>query len=452
MFHKVLVANRGAVAARVIRALKALNVQAVAVYSEADAAAPYLQEADEAHLIGPGPAKESYLDQDKLIAVMLAAKCDAVHPGYGFLSENSNFALRVEGEGATFIGPSPKFIEEMGHKARARDLMMRYGMPISPGSEILEDDEVAKREAERIGYPVLIKPAGGGGGIGMLPARDEAELVKGLESARSMASRSFGTAEVYIEKLLERPRHVELQILGDRHGGCRHVFERDCSLQRRNQKIIEESPAPGIGRDDIEKLAGTTAEAMARIGYDNIGTVEMLRGADGGFHFLEVNTRLQVEHGVTEEACSVDLVAAQVRVAAGEKVADVLPDEISVKGHAIECRVYAEDPKRFFPSPGKLEVFRIPSGEGVRVETGFAEGMQVTPFYDPMVAKVITRGKDRDEAIARMAGALEGFEISGIKNNIPFLLTALRDEAFVAGDVHTGLVPEIQARAKAREK
>ncbi len=450
MFEKVLIANRGAVAARLVRALDALGVKSVCVYSEADADAPYLKAASEAYPIGPGPAQQSYLNQDKLIEVMLEAGCDGVHPGYGFLSENANFALRVAGEEATFIGPAAKFIEEMGHKARARDLMMRHGMPISPGSEIIEDDQAAVAEAARIGYPVLIKPAGGGGGIGMLPAHDDDELRKGLESARSMAGRSFGNAEVYIEKLLERPRHIEFQILGDGHGGCRHVFERDCSLQRRNQKVIEESPAPGVSREDITALAGKTAESMAEIGYDNIGTVEMLRGADGTFHFLEVNTRLQVEHGVTEEACGVDLVAGQIKVAAGASVAEALPADIAVSGHAIECRVYAEDPKRFFPSPGTLEVFRPPEGDGIRVDTGFAEGMEVTPFYDPMIAKVITRGDNRAAAISAMAGALEGFEISGIKNNIPFLLDALRDEAFAAGDVHTGLVPEIQKRAKGK--
>ena len=450
MFEKVLIANRGAVAARVLRALDTLGVRSVCVYSEADSEAPYLDAASEAYPIGPGPAQQSYLNQDKLIEVMLQAGCDGVHPGYGLLSENANFARRVAGVEATFIGPAAKFIADLGHKVRARDLMMRLGMPISPGSEIIEDAQAAVVEASRIGYPVLIKPAGGGGGIGMLPAHDDDELRKGLESARSMAGRSFSTAEVYIEKLLKRPRHIEFQILGDGQGGCRHVFERDCSLQRRNQKVIEESPAPGLSRGDIVALADKTAESMAEIGYDNIGTVEMLRGADGTFQFLEVNTRLQVEHGVTEEACGVDLVAGQIKVSAGASVAEALPAHIAVSGHAIECRVYAEDSKRFFPSPGTLEVFRPPVGDGIRVDTGFAEGIDVTPFYDPLIAKVITRGDNRDAAISAMVGALEGFEISGIQNNIPFLLDALRDEAFAEGDVHTGLVPEIQKRAKTK--
>jgi acetyl-CoA carboxylase biotin carboxylase subunit len=365
MFTKVLVVNRGAVAARVLRALNAMSIPSVAVYSEADNHAPYLEMASQTFAIGPAPARESYLNQDTIIDVLKRCGADGLHPGYGFLSENAGFAQKVIDAGAQFIGPSPKWIDAMGHKTRARDLAAQYGMPMSQGSEVLPDDNDAIIAAARkIGFPVLVKPAGGGGGIGMLPAKDEAELLTAVERSRSMASRGFGTTEVYLEKLIERPRHVEFQILGDQHGGAMHLFERDCSTQRRNQKVIEEAPGPLIPRDKAVAVADQIAGIMRTMGYDNIGTVEMLLGADGSFNFLEMNTRLQVEHGVTEEVTGVDLVRAQIRSAAGEKLGDILPGKAEIKGHAIQARVYAEDPKNFFPSPGKLTVFRPPEGDG----------------------------------------------------------------------------------------
>jgi acetyl-CoA carboxylase, biotin carboxylase subunit len=449
MFNKVLVANRGAVAARVLRALNAMRVASVAVYSEADAGAPYLAMASETYAIGAAPARESYLNIDLLLEVLRKSGADGLHPGYGFLSENAAFAQRVIDAGVRFIGPSPKWIDAMGHKTRARDLAARHGMPMSKGSEVLPADSDAIVAAARaIGFPVLVKPAGGGGGIGMLPAKDESQLIEAVERSRSMATRGFGNAEVYLERLLEKPRHVEFQVLCDRHGNAAHLFERDCSTQRRNQKVIEEAPAPGIARDEIRAMADKITGIMREIGYDNIGTVEMLRGADGSFVFLEMNTRLQVEHGVTEEVTGVDLVQAQIRSAAGEKLDAILPAAIELHGHAIQARVYAEDPKNFFPSPGTLTVFRPPQGDGVRVDTGYAEGRDVTPHYDPMIAKVIAHAATRDAAIDKLVAALEAFEIQGLKNNIPAVVTILKSEPFRAGDVHTGLIPEVLQRRK----
>jgi len=449
MFKKVIVANRGAVAARVLRALNEMGIPSVAVYSEADYGAPYLDMASETYAIGPAPARESYLDQDLLLDVIRKSHADGLHPGYGFLSENAVFAQKVSDAGARFIGPSPKWIDAMGHKTRARELAAQYGMPMSQGSGVLPmENDTILAAARAIGFPVLVKPAGGGGGIGMLPAQDESQLLEAVERSRSMASRGFGSTEVYLERLIERPRHVEFQVLGDAHGGAVHLFERDCSTQRRNQKVIEEAPGPALARDKVDAVADRIAGIMRQMGYDNIGTVEMLLGADGSFSFLEMNTPLQVEHGVTEEVTGVDLVRAQIRSAAGEKLAAILPSKIEVKGHAIQARVYAEDPKNFFPSPGKLTVFRPPQDARVRVETGYAEGRDVTPHYDPMIAKVIVHAATRAAAIDNLIYALEQFEIQGIKNNIPAVLAILRSEPFREGRVHTGLIPEVLGKKK----
>ena len=444
MFKKVVVANRGAVAARVLRSLRALGVPSVAVYSEADANAPYLALAQEALCIGPAPARESYLNADRLLEVVRRTGADGLHPGYGFLSENAVFAAQVEATGARFIGPSPHWIEAMGHKTRARELAARHGMPVGLGSSVLAGDADAMlRAAQAIGYPVLVKPASGGGGIGMLPARSPQELLGAIERAASMAQRGFANAEVYLERLVDRPRHVEFQILGDRHGGLVHLHERDCSVQRRHQKLIEESPAPGLDRKVVGALADRIAGTLRSMGYDNIGTVEMLMGPDGEFSFLEMNTRLQVEHGVTEEVSGIDLVAAQIRSAAGERLADFLPASIPCSGHAIQARVYAEDPKRFFPSPGRLDVFVPPCDPDVRVECGYAQGQEVTPHYDPLLAKVIVHAATRNEAIEGLMKALRAFRIEGVKNNIPALLEILAAPEFRAGNVHTGLLADV---------
>ncbi|MDB5865301.1 MAG: biotin carboxylase [Betaproteobacteria bacterium] len=449
MFNKVLVANRGAIAARILRALNAMRIHSVAVYSEADAGAPYLDMATESYAIGAAPARESYLNQDVILDVLRKSHADGLHPGYGFLSENAAFAQRIVSAGARFIGPSPKWIAAMGHKTRARELAAKHGMPMSPGSDVLPaEPEAILAAARRIGFPVLVKPAGGGGGIGMLPVQNEAQLLDVVERSRSMATRGFGNAEVYLERLLDKPRHVEFQVLGDQYGSAVHLFERDCSTQRRNQKVIEEALAPALPRAEVNAVADKIAAIMREIGYDNIGTVEMLRGADGSFNFLEMNTRLQVEHGVTEAITGIDLVQAQIRSAAGDRLADILPEVIDARGHAIQARVYAEDPKNFYPSPGRLNVFRPPQGEGIRVDTGFAEGREVTPHYDPMIAKVIVHAHTRGAAIDRLIAALEAFEIEGLKNNIPAVLAILRSEQFRAGDVHTGLMPEVLGKKK----
>ncbi|MBB6305987.1 acetyl-CoA carboxylase biotin carboxylase subunit [Xanthobacter tagetidis] len=444
MFESILIANRGAVAARIVRACKVLGVRSICVYSEADADLPFLKEADEAHEIGPGPAPQSYLDQEKVLALAAKVGARAIHPGYGFLSENADFAEKVIERGIAFVGPSPRFIRAMGHKTRARDLAAERGLPVAPGTQLVSDNiDDLLAAARTIGYPLMVKPAGGGGGIGMLPVHDESQLAAAVERSRSMAQRGFANAEIYLEKLMRTPRHIEFQVVGDRAGNVRHVFERDCSAQRRNQKIIEEAVAPGVPRDVIEALGEKIARVLTDIGYDNIGTVEMLMDADGTFSFLEMNTRLQVEHGVTEEVTGIDLVASQIRLAAGEPIDAVLPVPPKVSGHAVQARVYAEDPKRFLPSPGVLSTFRVP--EGIRVETGYGEGCRISTFYDPLVAKVIAHGATRAAATERLSAALDAFVIEGVKTNIPALQTILRSQAFRDGQVHTGLVGEVMA-------
>ncbi len=447
MFQKVVVANRGAVAARVLRALRGLGIRSVAVYSEADARLPYLAQADEAVCIGPPEPQASYLNQDALLRVLATTGADALHPGYGFLSENPGFAQRVNASGAAFIGPSPHWIEAMGHKTRARELMARHGMPMAQSSGLLSGDAgEALRAAEKIGFPVLVKPASGGGGIGMLAAANADELRSAIERASSLAARSFGSAELYLEQLMRTPRHIEFQVLADRHGAVRHLFERDCSVQRRHQKVIEESPAPRLPRAVVGAAADAMVEVLRTLRYDIIGTLETLYGQAGVFQFLEMNTRLQVEHAVTEEITGIDLVAAQIRLAAGERLAAVLPERITVRGHAIEARIYAEDPVRFFPSPGTLKTLRLPSGPGIRVETGYAEGTMVTPHYDPMIAKLIVHADSRDAAIERLLQAIDASVIEGVKHNLPFVRRVLDSPEFRAGQVHTGLAAEIVAR------
>ena len=444
MFNKVLIANRGAVAARVVRALRQMKIASVVVHSEADRDLPYVAQADEAICIGEAAPSASYLNVEAIAAAIRQSGADAVHPGYGFLSENPAFAESVTALGATFIGPDARWLRAMGHKTQARDLMARHGMPLNPSSGVLTGDTDTQLEAiRRVGFPVLVKPAAGGGGIGMLAAHDEAEARDALDRARSMAQRSFGNADIYVERLIERPRHVEFQVLADKYGSVRHLFERDCSVQRRHQKVIEESPAPLLPRALIDETGSRIARILAELGYDVIGTAEMLYAPDGSLSFLEMNTRLQVEHAVTEAITGIDLVQAQIRLAAGERLDAVLPAQITPSGHAIEVRVYAEDPRRFFPSPGPLTVFRPPHANGVRIETGYAEGNRVTPFYDPLLAKVIVHAPTRDAAIGRTIEALEAFDIEGVKTNIAFALNVLESDAFRAGNVHTQLGAEL---------
>ena len=445
MLRKVLVANRGAVAARVIRALAHMNIASVAVYSDADRDAPYLEMASEARRIGPAPAGESYLNQEALLACLKASGADALHPGYGFLSENAAFARRVIEAGAAFIGPSPSWIEDMGNKVNARAVAARYGLPLMPGSGALEPGPALVEAGRRIGFPVLVKAAGGGGGIGMLPAHSEEELLAAAERAGTLAQRFFGSGLIYLERLLDRPRHIEIQVLGDRHGNAMHVFERECSIQRRHQKVIEEAPAPGLARDRIDGLAASTAAELAAGGYDSLGTVEMLMDGDGNFSFLEMNTRLQVEHGVTEEITGLDLVQAQIRASAGERLGQIVAVPAAICGHAIQARVYAEDPVRFLPSPGRLEVFRPPAC-GARVETGYREGMDVTPHYDPLLAKVIVHRSNREQARVALMEALRQFAVEGVKTNIATLLKVLECDEFKAGRADTQLLSGVVAK------
>ena len=442
-YTTVLVANRGAVASRVIRALRKLGIRSAAVYSDADRDLPYVAEADMAFAIGAANPRESYLSTERLLEAARAAGADALHPGYGFLSENAAFAQAVIDRGLGFIGPSPRWIHAMGHKTNARELAGTWGLPLGRGSKVVAGDEATLlAHAEVVGYPIMVKPAAGGGGIGMMRVDSPEKLVEAIAKARSASERGFGVGDVYLEQLVILPRHVEIQVLGDRHGNVAHLFDRDCSVQRRNQKVIEEAPAPNIAGARRLAVAAQAAAALAQAGYDNIGTLEMLLGSTGEFSFLEMNTRLQVEHGVTEEITGVDLVAGQIRSAAGERLDAILPATLAATGHAIEARVCAEDPKRFFRSTGTLAVFRPPSGPGIRVETGYGQGNAVTPFYDSLVAKVIAHAPTRGEAIDKLDAALAAFEVSGIKTNIPAIRMVLGSAAFRAGDVHTGLMQQ----------
>ena len=442
MLHSVLIANRGEIARRIIRACRALGMRAVAVYSEADASWPHVAEADEAMLIGAAPARDSYLSTERMLDAARAAGVAAIHPGYGFLSENWRFAQACEDAGFAFIGPPWQVIQQMGDKIQARWLMAAAGIPVIPGSDgALESIERAAEIAERIGYPVMLKAAAGGGGIGMVRVADAAGMPSAFASAQRRAQAAFGSAALFVERYLETPRHIEVQVFGDREGAVVHLHERDCSIQRRHQKLIEESPAPGIDPVLKEQLTAAAVAGARSVGYVNAGTMEFI--VQGGeFYFLEMNTRLQVEHPVTEEVTGLDLVAAQLRVASGER----LPwrqDEIVQRGAAIECRIYAEDPaKKFMPSPGRITRLVCPHGPGLRLESGVAEGVEVSVHYDPLLAKLITRGSTRAEALSRMEAALAAVVVEGVATVIPFHRRVLRSAAFRDGRVHTQMVEQ----------
>jgi len=437
MFKKVLVANRGEIALRVIRACKEIGIQTVAVYSEADRESLHVRFADDDVCIGPAPARESYLRIPRLIAAAEITGADAIHPGYGFLAENAEFAETVTASNITFIGPTADQIRVMGDKAAARAAMTKVGVPIVPGTPgPVEDVDEALGYAREMGFPVIIKAAAGGGGKGMRVAKDADEFARSFQLARSEALSAFGNGDVYVEKYLQRPRHIEFQILGDKHGNVIHVGERDCSVQRRHQKLIEESPSPAV-TPELRKRMGDAAVAGAKaIDYVGAGTIEMLLDEDGSFYFMEMNTRIQVEHPVTEMLYGVDLVKEQIRVAAGEKLSfTTLP---AARGHVIECRVNAEDPARNFqPSPGRIDVFHPPGGPGVRLDTHAYAGYRVPPYYDSMIAKVICQGNDRHEALRRMELALESFIIEGVTTTMPFLARVMRNPKFRAGEVDT---------------
>ena len=442
MLHSVLIANRGEIARRIIRACRALGMRAVAVYSEADASWPHVAEADEAMLIGAAPARDSYLNTERILDAARAAGVAAIHPGYGFLSENWRFAKACEAAGFAFIGPPWQVIQQMGDKIQARWLMAAAGIPVIPGSDgALESIERATEVAERIGYPVMLKAAAGGGGIGMVRVAEAAGLPAAFATAQRRAQAAFGSAALFVERYLETPRHIEVQVFGDRDGAVVHLHERECSIQRRHQKLIEESPAPGIDPVLKEQLTAAAVAGARSVGYVNAGTMEFI--VQGGeFYFLEMNTRLQVEHPVTEEVTGLDLVAAQLRVASGER----LPwrqDEIVQRGAAIECRIYAEDPaKKFMPSPGRITRLVCPHGPGLRLESGVAEGVEVSVHYDPLLAKLITRGSTRAEALARMEAALAAVVVEGVATVIPFHRRVLRSAAFRDGRVHTQMVEQ----------
>ena len=443
MFRTVLVANRGEIARRVIRACRALGVRAVAVYSEADAGAPHVRDADEAVLIGPAPARQSYLNVEAILDAARRTGAEAVHPGYGFLSENWRFAEACRQAGIAFIGPPSGAIRAMGDKTEARRRMAAAGVPIVPGTTMpLGDEAAARRAAEEIGYPVLLKASAGGGGIGMARVPDAGSLSAAFAAARRRAESAFGRGDLYVERYLERPRHVEVQVFGDVDGTVLHLHERDCSVQRRHQKLVEESPAPALPAPVKDGLTRAAVQGAAAIGYVNAGTMEFLVDASGAFYFLEMNTRLQVEHPVTEEVTGLDLVVAQIRVAAGERLG-WRQEDIVQRGAAVECRIYAEDPDRgFLPSPGTVTALALPDGPGVRLETGIAVGSRVTVHYDPLLLKVITRGRDRTEALDRMAAALAATRIDGVRTTVPFLRRVVQHPDFRRGAVHTQMVEE----------
>ncbi len=437
MFQKILIANRGEIALRVICACKELGIATVAVYSEADRNSLHVRFADEAVCIGPPRSSESYLNIPHVISAAEITNVDAIHPGYGFLSENANFAEVCEASHITFIGPSPEMLRLMGEKDRARREMAEAGLPIIPGTEgVVEDEAAAEKAAARIGYPVMIKAAAGGGGRGMRVVHTREELAAAFQTARSEAQQAFGIPDVYIEKFIERPRHIEFQVLGDRMGNVMHLGERECSIQRRHQKLVEESPSPALDAERREQLGARVVQAMKKISYSNAGTVEFLMDEQGEFYFIEMNTRIQVEHPVTEMVTNVDLIKSQIRLAAGEELDDVV-GQAEFRGHSIECRINAEDPETFIPSAGRITAFHMPGGTGLRVDTAAHTDAVIPPYYDSLIAKLIVRGRDRPEAIARMRRALEMFMIEGIKTSIPLHRRILADPDFEAGNLDT---------------
>jgi acetyl-CoA carboxylase, biotin carboxylase subunit len=440
MFQKILVANRGEIALRIICACKELGIATVAVYSEADRNALHVRFADEAVCIGPARSSESYLNIPQVISAAEITNVDAIHPGYGFLSENANFAKVCEASEITFIGPKPEVIEMMGEKDRARREMKAAGLPTIPGSDgVVEGEEQLASEAKRIGYPLILKAAAGGGGRGMRMVRTQEDLLSAYQTARSEAQQAFGTPDVYMEKYLQHPRHIEFQVLGDQHGKVIHLGERECTIQRRHQKLIEETPSPAMDAKRRKDLGAKVVKALERIGYTNAGTIEFLMDDDGAVYFIEMNTRIQVEHPVTEMVTGVDLVKAQIRVAAGEKIEDAV-GEMHFTGHSIECRINAEDPETFVPSAGRITTFQAPGGTGVRVDSAAHSDAVIPPYYDSLVAKLIVKGRDRGESLSRMKRALEMFVIEGIKTSIPMHLRILADADFAAGKFDTHFI------------
>jgi acetyl-CoA carboxylase, biotin carboxylase subunit len=440
MFKKVLIANRGEIAVRVIRTCKALGIITIGVYSEADADAPHVKMADEAYLIGGSRVAESYLNINKILEVARETGAEAIHPGYGLLSENAEFARRCEEAGFIFIGPSPKVISKMGSKIESRKVMEEAGVPVVPGITYpLTDAEEAVEVADRIGYPVMLKASAGGGGIGMQVVQNSDEIRKAFAGNQKRATDFFGDGSMYIEKFVANPRHIEIQILADGFGNTVYLWERECSIQRRHQKVVEEAPSSFITENTRTKMGEAAVKAAKSIGYKNAGTIEFLVDEEQNFYFLEMNTRLQVEHPVTEEITGLDLVQQQLQIAAGQPL-NFSQEEVKREGHAIEVRIYAEDPKTFFPSPGKITKLELPDGPGVRHELAIHGQSVVTPFYDPMIAKLVIKGSNREEAINRLQAALADYQIEGIKTNIPMLQEVVAHSAFHSGDTTTDFV------------
>ena len=433
MFKKILIANRGEIALRVQRACREMGIKAVMVYSEADREAKYVKLADEAVCIGPAPSNLSYLNMPAIISAAEVTDAEAIHPGYGFLSENADFAERVERSGFKFIGPTPESIRMMGDKVSAKQAMIRAGVPCVPGSEgaLPDDAVVVKRIAKSIGYPVIIKAAGGGGGRGMRVVHTEAALLHAVQTTKAEAAAAFGNPEVYMEKFLQNPRHIEIQVLADQHRNAVYLHERDCSMQRRHQKVVEEAPAPGITPELRRFIGERCAKACVDIGYRGAGTFEFLF-ENGEFYFIEMNTRIQIEHPVTEMITGVDLIKEQLRIAAGQPLS-IKQEDVVVRGHAVECRINAEDPNTFLPSPGKITRFHAPGGFGVRWESHIYAGYTVPPYYDSMIGKLICYGESRDVAIARMKNALQELIIDGIKTNVDLQMRIMSDENFQHG-------------------
>ncbi|HHS50645.1 MAG TPA: acetyl-CoA carboxylase biotin carboxylase subunit [candidate division Zixibacteria bacterium] len=441
MLKKVLVANRGEIALRVIRACRELGIATVAVYSTADRYSLPVILADESICIGPPRPFESYLDSRRILSAAIISNADAIHPGYGFLAENAEFAEKCSAHHMKFIGPSPEVIKKMGDKAEAKRTMRDAGIPVIPGSEgLVQTLDEALSIAREIGYPVMVKAAFGGGGKGMRIVREEAQLKGCWDMARAEAESAFGNSGVYIEKCIEKPRHIEVQLLGDGEGGVIHLGERDCSIQRRHQKLVEESPSPALDKSTRARIGKIAAKGAEAINYEGAGTIEFLLDANGNFFFLEMNTRIQVEHPVTESVVDLDLVKEQIRIANGQGL-PLSQDDVIIRGHAIECRINAEDSERdFAPSPGKITAFHAPGGPGIRVDThAYAEG-EIPPFYDSMIAKLICRGRDRDEALARMSRALDEFIIEGIATTIPFHKKVMRNLDFIRGEYDTSFI------------
>ncbi|MGP4059951.1 acetyl-CoA carboxylase biotin carboxylase subunit [Halobacillus sp. H74] len=442
MFTKILIANRGEIASRIIRTCKRLNIKAVAVYSEADQTAPYVQLADESYLIGKPRVNESYLNIEKILKAAKESGAEAIHPGYGLLSENAEFARQTEAAGLTFIGPDADVISKMGDKIAARAEMKKAGVPIIPGTEdAVATADDAKQLAADFGYPVMLKAAAGGGGIGMQAVYNDEELEKAFEGNSKRAQAFFGDGKMFIEKLIEDPRHIEIQVLADSHGHAVHLFERECSIQRRHQKVVEEAPSPVLTDETRQKMGKSALQAVKTLGYTNAGTIEFLVDDDENFYFLEMNTRLQVEHPVTEQITGIDLVEQQLKVAAGEKLS-IEQNDLVIDGHAIEVRIYAEDSNTFYPSPGQLTKLTLPEGPGIRHELAVEGNSQVTPFYDPMIAKLVVHGEDRQDAIDRLIKAVHTYEIEGIKSNLTMLKRVITHEKFKQGETKTTFIQD----------